>query len=189
MGVLGRIETLFNDNVSDIYYLPSLPHMLKGDKKIKQNHSLLTINEALSFINNYSPIPDDFFSEDLVNSLSEIDDIDSGEQILFSINLPFEEFYILTGDKRALISLSRSNLTEIQSRLKGRIICLEEIMLKLLPHIDMDNLIVKAKTHNFCSDKVLKICLNQTAVTLQKLEECILSYLNELKKESINLFI
>lgn len=55
-----------------------------------------------------------------------------------------ESFYLITGDKRCLIALAEaSQLVEIRQRLLGRVICLEQIILKLIETQGFNEVLVK----------------------------------------------
>lgn len=63
----------------------------------------------------------------------EIEGIDPGERLLISATRNEPAFYLITGDKRCLKALAAaSQLAEIRQRLQGRVICLEQVILKLI---------------------------------------------------------
>jgi len=188
MGVLDNLPEILGVETKDLYYISTLPHYLRKNKKIKQKYSSAAITTLLAKIENYSLIPDDIINDELFVSLSEFDGIDSGEQVLFSVNPPSREFLILTGDKNAILALNNSCLSALKSKLKDKIIFLEELLLKLLPDLNVDEFYNRLKSLNFCGDMALKICLGQTHITTKKIEECLVSYIRNLRSAAPSLF-
>jgi hypothetical protein len=59
--------------------------------------------------------------------------IDAGEAILFSATAAFSDFILATGDKRSLKALSTMEGAEaITGRLTGRVMCFEQIMVRIM---------------------------------------------------------
>ncbi len=74
----------------------------------------------------------------------QIEGIDPGELILISATRYEESFYLTTGDKRCLTALATApQLAEIRQRLIGRVICLEQLILKLIDTQGFDEVLAK----------------------------------------------
>lgn len=188
MGMLDNLPAILGVEDKDLFYLSTLPHYLRNNKKIKVKYSPAAITTLLAKIENYSLIPDDIINYELFVSLSELDGIDSGEQVLFSVDPPSREFIILTGDKNAILALNNSNLSALKSNLRDKIIFLEELFLKFLPVLNVDEFYKRMKTLNFCGDAAIKICVGQTQITVDKIEECLISYIKDLRSTALSLF-
>jgi hypothetical protein len=62
--------------------------------------------------------------------LAETDGIDSGEAVLFSATMQFDHYLLATGDKQSLRALvSTPTCQFIARRLRGHVICLEQIVM------------------------------------------------------------
>jgi hypothetical protein len=62
-------------------------------------------------------------------------DIDTGEAILFSASVHYAACLIATGDKRSLRALAAlPNAEVIIDRMAGRVICFEQIVMRIIQH-------------------------------------------------------
>jgi hypothetical protein len=180
--LLEEIEEIYNTDKSKIFVLPSAYFYFKKNKKLKEKYGEETIERAKEAAKKYSKIPDEYINNEKFQQLGDLEKIDSGEQLLFSLSPKTQNFYILTGDKNSIIALNNSNeIDEIKMFLKNKIMFLEELMLSVIGKGDFDSILHKMKVSNFCFDKVLKNCFNQTNVTRVKVVDCLYSYTNDLK--------
>jgi hypothetical protein len=183
---LHLIEQIFQVSPNSIYILPSVIPYLKFNKKLLKTFSQKTLDYAITIISSYSKITNQINREHFV-LLSGITDIDSGEQILFSID-PKNDFLILTGDKKAIIELNiNPKLDSIKTKLEKRIQCLESLFLILIKIVQFGYITIEIKESNFCNDISIKNIFSQTNLTLEKAEEGLISYLNDIKNKTGNL--
>jgi hypothetical protein len=188
IGLLQKIETIFNVESSSIFILPTAKYYIRNSKNVKDKYSPKIIIDCLDIIKKYSSIPDNYIDEKIIESLSDIPGIDSGEQILFSIRPQTNDFLILTGDKRALTHLWEAQGVElIKLALSGKIVCLEWIMINLLESENFDSLLGQIKASNFCEDQEIRIVFNQVDLTPEMAKKGLQSYLDDLKKHTGNL--
>lgn len=181
--MLQEIEQIFSTSSSSIFILGSAKHYIRNSRSVKEKYSRETIKRAITSIENYSVIPDEFLDESRLIELSKIESIDSGEQILFSLNIPDGEYLILTGDKRATRQLSKIS-SDISNSHKEKIVCLEKLFLKLLEIYPLKDLTEKIKSADFCGDSVIRFCFNQNLLTIDKVKEGLNSYYFSLKSET-----
>lgn len=185
LGLLKELEKLFNTEASSIYILPSAKYFISNNKKLRIKYSEELLQNTLKAIRNYQVIPDDFVNDQKYLSLADIDKIDSGERLLFSLNPANKDYLILTGDKNSIFQLSQQqNVDNIKSALKGKIVCLEYIVLKLIEINSFDFIETRMNEKDFGGDKTLKLVFNQSNLTLEKAREGLLSYFNELKEKA-----
>lgn len=185
LGLLKELEKLFNTEASSIYILPSAKYFISNNKKLRIKYSEELLQNTLKAIRNYHVIPDDFVNDQKFLSLADIDKIDSGERLLFSLNPANKDYLILTGDKNSIIQLSQQqNVDNIKSELKGKIVCLESIVLKLIEINSFDFIEMRMNEKDFGGDKILKLVFNQSNLTLEKTREGLLSYFNDLKEKA-----
>lgn len=185
LGLIKELEKLFNTDASSIYILPSAKYFISNNKKLRIKYSEVLLQNTLKAIRNYQVIPDNFVNDQKYLSLADIDKIDSGERLLFSLNPADKNYLILTGDKNSIIQLSQQqNVDNIKSELKGKIVCLEYIVLKLIEINSFDFIETRMNEKDFGGDKTLKLVFNQSNLTLEKAREGLLSYFNDLKEKA-----
>ncbi len=188
LGLLKDLEKLFNTDASSIYILPTAKHYISNNKNLRIKYSEELLQDILTLIKNYQDIPAEFINDETYLSLTDIDRIDSGERLLFSINPGDKDFLILTGDKNAIIQLSNQpNIDNIKAELAGKIVCLEYIFLKLSEINSFDLIQSQMKGKDFGSDKTLELVFNQSNLTIEKAREGLVSYYNDLKKQTDDL--
>lgn len=188
-GLLEEIEKIYKADSSSIYVLPSAPFYFKDNPKLKKKYSSDTIERAKEVANKYSIIPDDYNDEEKFQSIANIDKLDSGEQILFSVTPQTEEILILTGDKNSISALNNAEgVDDIKAYLKDKIIFLEELMFVLIKKEGFEKISKSVSAANFCFDKVIRTCFNQTNADEEKVVDCLKSYVNAQKQSCPNLF-
>jgi hypothetical protein len=70
-----------------------------------------------------------------IQPLASIDGIDAGEAILFSATAEFDQYLLATGDKASLRALALALVClPIAQRIRGHVICLEQIVKRLIQH-------------------------------------------------------
>jgi hypothetical protein len=177
-----EVEKTFGVTRDSFYVLPTAKYYIKRSKTVKENYSEEVIKCALEFIATCHEITEQQINKDEIDSLSEVLNIDAGEQILFSVK-DIKDFLILTGDKKAIIQLNFANQV-IKKKLEQKIVCLEKLLLEILRNNDFDIIQNKIKS-NYCSnDKVVKIAFTQSGLSVDKVNECLSSYYQDLKSKS-----
>jgi len=74
--------------------------------------------------------------------LQQIEGIDPGEAVLIIAAQTEPSFYLMTGDKRCLEALATApQLVEVRQRLKSRVVCLEQLILRLIETQDFDKIL------------------------------------------------
>jgi hypothetical protein len=171
-GLLKNLNNIFSVDDSSIFVLPTAKNYISKSKKVKHK---------------YSKIPDEYIDNDLFLRLSDIDEIDSGEQILFSIKSAINDFLILTGDKKAIRQLySHNELIEIASGLKNKIVCLECLFLKLMEQHNFEEFAESIRESNYCGDKTIELVFQQNILTFALARDGLLSNFNNLNNQTNN---
>jgi len=187
--LLEKIEEIYKVDKSSIYVLPSTPFYFKNNPKLEKNYDSETIKRAKEATEKYSIIPDEYNDEEKFQRLGDIEKIDSGEQILFSVTPQSDKFLILTGDKSSISALNNAEgVDDIKAHLKDKIIFLEELMLVFIEKDSFEKISKSISSANFCYDIVVRNCFNQTNVDEEKVVDCLKSYSNNLKQTCTNLF-
>ncbi len=188
-GLLVKIEEVFDTDKSSIYVLPSARFYFKDNPRLKKIYSEQVLAHAKDATERYSIIPDEYNDDKKLRQLADIEKIDSGEQILFSLTPKRAEFRILTGDKHSIKALSRADgVEEIKTSLRNKIVFLEELILSLFKSLGFDLVFESVISADFSYDKVLKICFNKTKVNEKQVIDCLKSYINDLKRNCVNIF-
>ncbi len=122
VGVLGLTSDDLRVRASTKYYFRSKP------KRYPQ-----TVREqAIAVVEQCQLIDDPPINEEL-QILQQIEGIDPGEGVLIVATQPEPSFYLMTGDKRCLEALATApQLVEVRQRLEGRVVCLEQLILRLI---------------------------------------------------------
>jgi len=188
-GLLEKIEEIYKVDSSSIYVLPSAPFYFKNNPKLKKKYDSETIERTKEATEKYSVIPDKYIDGEKFQRLADINKIDSGEQILFSLTPQTEEFLILTGDKNSISALNNAEgVDDIKAYLKDKIIFLEELMLVFIKKEGFEKISKSVSAANFCFDKVLRTCFNQTKADEEKVIACLESYVKAQRQSCPNLF-
>lgn len=127
----------------DLRVLPSaprqIPHILKN-RSIP--HTDAQLKRTIEFIRSCAKVGDAHEDEHML--LNAVEGIDVGEAVLIASTHSMEDFIIATGDKRCLIALAESKkCAAIRSRIAGRVVCLEQVILRLIDSMGFEA--VKAK--------------------------------------------
>jgi hypothetical protein len=188
--LLQNLNKIFNVSNESIYILSTAKHYISNNKNLEKKYSKKTLAQILEAINKYSIIPDEYLDQETFLKLSNILNIDTGEQILFSIRPPSDEFHILTGDKLSIQALySNLAIEGIATELKNKIVCLEYLFLRFIQTEKIESFSAKIKEASFCGDKVLELIFNQTFISKEIIIEGLLSYFNDINNRiNDNLF-
>lgn len=179
------LKKIFNVDDYSIYILPSAKYYISNNKRLRQKYSSEVIDKMIKTIANYSVIPDEFLDQNRFLKLANIVNIDSGEQILFSLKPLSEDYLIITGDKLSLQALfSNSDIKDIAEGLKSKIVCLEYIFLRLCELWQFNELVKKVRDSNFCGDKTIEIIFSQAFITYESVREGLFSYYNALNLQT-----
>jgi hypothetical protein len=185
--LLKNLTNIFSVTDSSIFFLPSAKYYISGNKKLKQKYSKEVIKNVLTTIDKYSAIPDEYIDQDLFSKLSNMDNIDSGEQILYSIKPTKDEYLILTGDKLSIQQLySHHELNEIAAGLKNKIVCLECLFIKIMELYNFEEITNIIRESNYCGDKTIEIVFQQNRLTFELALDGLLSYFNDLNSLTNN---
>lgn len=126
---------------ADLRVLSDAKYVFRNSGRLKKQYPQSIRDTAISIVEQ-CPIIYPQLSEELRNL--QIEGIDPGEMILISATRDEECFYLATGDKRCLTALAAApELTEIKQRLLRRVICLEQLILRLINTQGFDEVLTK----------------------------------------------
>lgn len=127
------IETI-NVSQSDLRVLARAKFYFKNSKRAKKHYPEEIRLKATGIANRCQTVNQN--TEEAINELAilqQYEGIDDGEALLVAATREEKSFCLTTGDKRFLRTLANTpELTSISSRLHGRVVCLEQIIYKLI---------------------------------------------------------
>ena len=140
-GLFDRTLDLFNCSYQQVNILETAQYKFEGDwrkfrkgKVRKTENKLIKYKEVLELTRSLPQISEPSFDREIFEQLSSFENIDPGEAILTSHAIALikkdEDAQIFTGDKRFLNALAKVDLPEINTYLKHRIWCLEQLVFK-----------------------------------------------------------
>ena len=124
----------------EIFVLPTAKYKIKTDRRgeLAARHGPEGIGRALDFIDSVQTITKGSDPDEQAAMIA-VKGIDEGEELLFSATRDEDAFLIATGDKRSLKALADApTCAAIYDRLCGRVICLEQIVARLIPHVGFE---------------------------------------------------
>jgi len=172
---------------ANIHYLPSLPYMLT--KKNLRDKYNVGVDRLLVFLNRISPLTFSIRQDELA-LLNGIDDVDTGEVVLFSSDVSESDYIIATGDKRCLRALANAEQCDgICTRLREKVLCLEVSVLLLIRYLGFEAVRAKVTPALHC-DKALQTAFGSGLLSSQENVEIALhSYFSELNHETKELLM
>jgi len=122
IGVLGLTSGDLRVRASTKYYFRSKP----------KNYPQAVREQAIAVVEQCQLIDDPPINGEL-QILQQVEGIDPGEGVLIAVTQTEPSFYLMTGDKRCLEALATApQLVEVRQRLEGRVVCLEQLILRLI---------------------------------------------------------
>ena len=132
---------LLGVQIADIRVLTSTRFVFRRNQSIKEQYSEEVRNKAIELVKKFSTVEADTYNP--LFSLNIVG-LDVGELTLIYRAIAEPDFYLVTGDKRCLRALVKTpELTTTREKLNGRVICLEQLIYKLI--IDTDFEVIRSK--------------------------------------------
>jgi hypothetical protein len=160
----------------------------KRNSKLVADYGEDGVRRAIAFVSSVTPINETNTEEQLL--LNEVDKIDEGEAILFATTANVQAFVLTTGDKNCLRALAQNSICQpICARLKGKVICFEQVFLRVINHSDFETVKAHVLPALEC-DKVLKTAFGLgEETTITNARAAFQHYANNLRKEMGKLLI
>lgn len=155
-----------------IRVLPTASRYIERASSIQAQYDRATRNRACQVTNKSekaSASPASLEYQDLLGIIG----IDQGEAVLISATEQESDFFIATADKKCLRALANSGMTATLNRLQHRIICLEQLLIRLIQKsTDFEKIYRRINTAVECEFSVTEAfkLSNKTAV-IQRLQE------------------
>jgi hypothetical protein len=183
-GLLSEALECLEIDRSNVRVLSSARFVFKGPK-MRKKHSEQVLASAVEFVESCITIPPQDSDEYLLLEQQIKNDIDAGEATLIAATAQESAFLIVTGDKRCLKALAAAEeLNLIQKRLQGHVICLEQIICKLIDERGFDWVLAKVLPALDC-DKALKTAFGSGSKSqCENVLQTLNSYVEELQNIS-----
>ena len=114
--------------------------------------------------------------------LSEIDGIDAGEAVLFASTAGLDNYLLATGDKNSLRAIAATATCQlIARRLIGHVVCLEQIVMKIIEHSGFEHVKDKIVPARSCDTALRAAFGSGYAATESNVHFTLEGYINELR--------
>ena len=164
--------------------LDTAQHVFKRNRKVSQKYSEVTRERAIDFVKGCQTVKPVASPEFIV--LDQM--LDVGEATLVAATREVSPFIFMTGDKRCLRDLAtKVELAEVAERLRGRVICLEQVTLLLIRQHGFETIKQQVLPILDC-DISLKACFGSGEKAIERnVVEALEGYIMDLDKSSIGL--
>ena len=116
--------------------------------------------------------------------------IDAGEAVLFSASAHFSDFVLATSDKKSLRALASSSACQpIRERLNNRVICFEQVILRLVNQIGFDFVRARVVPALDCDTALRAIFGSGLDATEENVRRGLASYIADLRKDTEMLLV
>lgn len=120
--------------------------------------------------------------------LAEIDGIDAGEAVLFSVTAQFDQYLLATGDKTSLRALSEALVCRpIAIRLQGHVVCFEQFIERVIKHCGFPYVKKKVLPARGCDTALRAAFGSGRDATEANVHAALEGYVNELRSLPIDL--
>jgi len=191
--LLDETLTVLGARRDEVFVLPSAKHVLlrpiKSPDKAKARLGEAIYDRLRVFLDSVqvvSVVP----SPAEQQTFDDIVGIDSGEAVLFSASAHYAEFLLATSDKNSLRALSASAVCQsICLRLAGRVICFEQVVLRLLDHFGFDSMRDKIVPARQCNTALRAVFGSGLDATEDNVRAGLASYIMDLRNQTGALLI
>lgn len=127
---------------SDLRVLSTAQYVFRGRNFKKYPDNIR--NYAIKIAEKYTKVNQECVNIEIIDDLQKIEGIDPGESLLTAAAFNEESFYLTTGDKRYITALGKATHIEaIQLKLSGRVICLEQVIRRIICSQGFENTLTK----------------------------------------------
>jgi len=127
---------------------------------------------------------------DELRLFDDIIGIDPGEAVLFSASAQYAEFHLATGDKMSLRALHAHQACRLVcSRLTGKVICLEQIIARLIDRCGFVSVLNKVVPVRGCDTALRAVFGSGLSATEENVRAGLESYVNDLRKDTGKLLV
>lgn len=182
LGLIEEFKVVYAIQDSQIHILPTLKSVVAG-KTFISKHGVTTSSKILACISKFQEINNQVSASEMA-LLTSVQGIDVGEAVMFGASAHYSPFLIVTGDKKALKALAgEPRCTKITQRLQGKLICFEQVLLKIVERLGMDSVRKRLFLGRSC-DKGLEGIMHKENISKKEFFDGLSTYLRTLRKSS-----
>lgn len=180
--------------LDDVLVLNSAVHKLLSPKKpgkgrVKQGEAeyerLRVFFDSVRVIDR-APPPDELFA------FNDVLGIDTGEAVLFSATGVYADCLLATSDKRSLIALCGAGgeiCGRVRERLKGRVICFEQTILRILDRVGFAPVLAKVVPSRHCDTALRAVFGSGLSATETGVCVGLSSYIEDFRQKTVDLLV
>ena len=177
---------------TDVYVLPTAKYkfgITKNPARAEARYGPEVVARIRNFLANVRELDVVGPSEEL-QLLAEIDGIDVGEAVLFSATVRFDNYLLATGDKNSLRAMASSPTCQpIARRLSGHVICLEQLVTRVIAHFGFAYVKDKVVPARSCDTALRAAFGSGDAATESNVLTALDGYINELRSLNVDVLI
>lgn len=180
--------------LADVFVLNSAVHKLLSPKKpgkgkVKQSepeYERLRAFFAAVQVIDVAPPPDEQLA------FNDVIGIDPGEAVLFSAMGVYADCILATSDKRSLIALCGASgevCLSVRHRLKGRVICFEQTILRIIDRMGFAPVLEKVVPARHCDTGLRAVFGSGLSATESGVREGLSSYIENLRRQTFEILV
>ncbi len=187
-GLFNEAITLLQITKADLQILPTAKFYFRREQNKQRIHTSEVWTEVMALVESCATISETTYDLAEVEQLEQFkDDIHEGEATLILATRGEIDFLLLSGDKNFMKALALIPDQTIYNRLCGRVICLEQFVLKLIEVRGFRWVKQKILPQRDC-DKALKACFGSGEQAREaNVRETLSSYIKEVTDAAPNL--
>jgi hypothetical protein len=168
-------------NPEDLRVLDTARHVFRRNRKVSTKYSEVVRDRAIEFVKTCQTIVPEATGEFIV--LNRL--LDVGEATLVAATREVLPFVLMTGDKRCLqVLAAQVELAEVRERLQGRVICLEQVILRLIQRSGFDWVKARVVPMMAC-DTALQACFGSGELATEtNVVEALEAYIVALRQDA-----
>jgi hypothetical protein len=162
MDLLPNAMSVVGASSKDVYVLGTarFKFNIKNPRKGRERYGAEVYQRIHDFIAASQTTP--VFAGQDYDTLSAIAGIDAGEAILYAAAANTAASILITGDKTSIRALTTSSgCASITARLKGKIVCFEQIVERVINTSGFDYVLRRISASATISDSALKLCFSR----------------------------
>ncbi|QEH32905.1 hypothetical protein OJF2_13900 [Aquisphaera giovannonii] len=185
----------FDATRADVLVVPTLKNRIgigMARPKVIRRLGAEVADRLMEFLGTVREVNDYSYQDhDLLESLDDSVEIDAGEIVLLSATAKLGDYLLLTGDKRCLKAVASCPECEhIAKRIRGRVVCFEQIILRIIDVDGYDAVKAKVIPVLHACDTALRAAFGSGMhATQSNTCDCLQSYIAEIRAFPIDLLM
>jgi hypothetical protein len=170
-------------SAADVRVLRTARFVFQRNRQVADRYSEQGRFRAVAFVKSCQTIVEE--GGDEFERLQATDGIDIGEARLLAATSELANFLLMTGDKRCLqVLAAQTELAEVRERLQGRVLCLEQVILRLIQRSGFDWVKARVVPMMAC-DMALQACFGSGELaTENNVVEALEGYITALRQSA-----